>query len=182
MENFCSWEKLPQEAELARRVNYVPDHEILETWLGPEDLSCRFRWGWSPEWIRMRWEVTDDRHVNDNTPAFAWGGDSVQVWFDGRLYDLALLRKGSSLYCHDTAADTSRIRLKIARSGTRTIYDLEFLPASGEKFRDGMNFPFSFCVNDNDGEPTRKGWMYCFARTGIGGERENSPRVTLMAK
>ncbi len=182
VENFCSWEKLPQEAELARRVNYVPDHEILETWLGPEDLSCRFRWGWSPEWIRMRWEVTDDRHVNDNTPAFAWGGDSVQVWFDGRLYDLALLRKGSSLYCHDTAADTSRIRLKIARSGTRTIYDLEFLPASGEKFRDGMNFPFSFCVNDNDGEPTRKGWMYCFARTGIGGERKNSPRVTLMAK
>ena len=45
-----------------------------------------------------------------------------------------------------------------------------------------MNFPFSFCINDNDGEPTRKGWMYHFAKTGIGGERKNSPQVTLMAK
>ena len=74
------------------------------------------------------------------------------------------------------------MKLDIARNGARTVYDLEIFPEPGEVFRAGMNFPFSFCINDNDGEPTRKGWMYHFAKTGIGGERKNSPQVTLMAK
>ncbi len=175
-------EGLPLEAELKERGNYVPDHNILETWLGPDDLSCRFSWGWSPEAIQMRWDVADDRHVSNSEPAFAWSGDSVQFWFDGRLYDLALIGGKSILYCHDGETGRKQMKLDIARNGARTVYDLEIFPEPGEVFRAGMNFSFSFCINDNDGEPTRKGWMYHFAKTGIGGERKNSPQVTLMAK
>ncbi len=174
--------ELPLEAELRERKQYIPNNPILETWLGPEDLSCRFFWGWSPEKIRMRWDVTDDQHVNDNEPAFAWDRDSIQIWYDGALYDLALIGGKSVIYAHEGAAAAGRMTLEVVRHGTHTLYQLEIRPEPGRAFEAGMNFPFSFCVNDNDGEPIRKGWMYHFARTGEGGERKKSPPVTLMAK
>lgn len=176
------WEQLPLEAEIRERSEFVPDRAILETWLGPDDLSCRFYWGWSSGLIRMRWVVTDDRHVNSEKSAFAWNGDSVQLWYDGRLYDLARIDGENVIYAHEEKPDGDRLSLEVRRSGSETVYQLEIRPGAGRTFAAGTNFPFSFCVNDNDGDSIRKGWMFHFAKTGSGGERKNSPIVTLMGR
>ena len=106
----------------------------------------------------------------------------MQIWYDGALYDLAL-SGDRSLIDGPAGGRRDRMRLEVvAGQGADTVYQLEIRPEPGQRFQSGMKFPFSFCVNDNDGEPTRKGWMYHFANTGVGGERKNSPPVTLMAE
>lgn len=174
------WNKLPTAVTLNQRKNYISDSKILETWTGPQDLSVKFQWGWTTDTLKFHWEVTDNVHNNNCGKDKLWSRDSIQIWYDGVLIDLACVNGKSVIYPRPQKTDISRLKLRVKRINKKTVYDLTILPKTKHKFRLGDCFSFGFCVNDNDGEPIRKGWMYYYSKVGNDEERKKSPTITLM--
>jgi len=177
------WKNIPQEALLNEKIHFVPESQRLETWTGPDDLSVRFKWAWNREAIGMNWEVRDNVHCNSMPPENLWNNDSIQLWFDSVLYDLALVNGKSVFYerRHKDAPLKYRLNLKVERVEQEkiTVYDLTILPDGEKKFEAGETFQVGFALNDNDGENVRKGWMYYLSKIGHPEVRTSSPRAFL---
>jgi len=170
------WKSVPVEAVIDRKEFFIADSRILETWTGPDDLSVKFQWGWQPERLCFHWEVRDNIHHSNRQEEELWSGDSIQMWLDGCLYDLAMVDGKPRIFSRGVEAEAKRLELKVERKGGVTVYDLTVRG----KYQSGDRFPFAFCVNDNDGEAVRKGWMYYLERIGSSSTRSKCPVVTLI--
>jgi len=177
------WKCIPLEILLKERKDFIPDSQLLETWTGPNDLSVKFKWAWNRDAIGLNWEVRDNVHCNSMTLENLWSNDSIQLWFDGVLYDLALVNDKSVFYerRQKDVASPYHLNLKVDRQEQEkiTIYSLTISPVDGKSFAAGGSFQMGFCVNDNDGEKIRKGWMYYLSKIGYAEVRTRSPEVFL---
>ncbi|MBS1372351.1 MAG: hypothetical protein HPZ91_20605 [Lentisphaeria bacterium] len=143
------------------------------TWQGPEDRSARVWLRRDGALLRLRFEVTDDRHVQPNSGVAAWKGDGVQFALllpgQDRTWEIGLSRLDSGkseVFAwsapagFDAEKSAAGMRLETSRNGTLTCYDAEIplavLGTTPEALAAGARF--NALVNDDDGEG-REGWI-----------------------
>ena len=143
------------------------------TWQGPEDRSARVWLRRDGTQLRLRFAVTDDRHVQPNSGAGVWKGDCVQFALllpgQDRMWEIGLSRLDSGKSevfiwsapsGFDAAGSAAGIRLATSREGTVTCYDatipLSVLGTTPEALAAGARF--NALINDDDGEG-REGWI-----------------------
>jgi len=165
---------------LNRRNDYISPSRILFQWEGPEDLSAVARLGWDQNFLQLTVEVTDDVHSPDNEPGLLWQRDSMQIWFDNMLFDLALTRTGAVLYRHSAASEKMDIRCSVKRAGNLTTYQIKFPKPDGTLWQENDTVKFAFIINDADTGAERKGWLYYLADVGDPRSRQSAPEITLI--
>ena len=82
--------------------------------------------------------------------------DSLQVWFDGNLYDFGILNGKAVFFGH--GENLVKPEFSITRSGTVTSYRIAFPKKGGGKWEPNNNVAVAFIVNDAD-LSHRKGWI-----------------------
>jgi glycoprotein endo-alpha-1,2-mannosidase len=157
-----------------------PEQVADMTHWAPDDLCAVACTAWDNDSFYVGVEVTDDMHVQTETGARMWTGDSVQFAIDARgdrsrayddddyEYGLALSPEGPVVWRWQAAGyrrvgEVSSAKLAVRRSGTKTVYELA-LPWDQlnplEPTADA-SFGFTLVVNDADetklGENVRKG-------------------------
>jgi hypothetical protein len=176
----AEWIELGED-HLSKNFNPELPHE------GPADLSARFAVSWTPDALALAVVVTDNKLKTVESPALAWQGDSLQVYFDPRNdaepgkanaqddieYLVSLvggqsvvwLVKGSEGNYRGAANRVDGFRdvdaqCKVVRKDTSTVYEL-VLPRKTCLPRlvlaKGSVFGFSLLINDNDGSGRKVG-------------------------
>ncbi len=165
---------------LNRRTDYIAPSRILFQWEGPQDLSVKAKLGWNPEHLLFFAEVTDDVHSAETDPGLLWQRDSIQFWFDGRLFDLGLTSKGAVLHRHDVRSKQMKIPFSVTRQGNVSRYQIAFPRPDGKQWRENDTVAFAFIVNDADRGAERKGWMHYLSDIGEPRCRAATPEITLV--
>ncbi len=154
------------------------------TWQGPEDRSALVWLRREGETLRLRFDVTDDRHIQPNHGVGVWRGDNVQLALQlpdrAGMWEVGLTRLDSGenevyIWSAPTgfspAESAASVKLTTSRSGTLTRYEAELpLKAFGmtpEILAAGIRF--NALVNDDDGEG-REGWIQI--APGIGEDKD----------
>jgi len=142
-------------------------------WQGREDRSALTWLRQENGRLRIRIDVTDDRHVQPHSGVGVWRGDNVQLAMllpgQDLTWEIGLTRLKSGnpeVYLwsapsgFDPAQIAAQISLKTERKGNLTRYDAEIpLDALGVKAADlSHGIRFNMLVNDDDGEG-REGWI-----------------------
>ncbi len=157
--------------ESAQDVHELTYDPSIRAWQNPNDLSVRAFVQRDDTSVLFRFEVTDDKHVQDHADHNLWQGDSAQVAFYNpanqahTLFDLALRKDEAVAWCHENSNPSLKgrwdIPLRIRRDGTRTLYEADVpfahlgLP---DRINETMPVRFSFLVNEDDGQG-RVRWM-----------------------
>ncbi|MFA6962119.1 MAG: hypothetical protein WC205_15295 [Opitutaceae bacterium] len=186
----------PAGFELTKRTDIHNLHEGLANpameWKGAEDLSATGAWEASPEGLRLKVAVTDQKHYQPNARAALWQADSLQFAFrasdnqgDYLELVLALDKNGRSQGWVLNNPEWTRLGqgdlrkqavFEVVRSGDVTTYTLELSWRSlGYDGPPGEAWRASFIVNDDDGLG-RKQWLQL--SPGIG-EAKNPQRYPL---
>jgi len=162
----------------AQEVNEITHDPTIRAWHGPEDLSVRAAAVHDGQGILFLFDVTDQKHQPENTPARMWMGDSVQLAIEGaggKTLELCAALTASGPRAWSTPSDGKATGwphpLEVARHGTRTSYRL-YVPCEEIGLKDGAPgtlFRFAFLVNENDGQG-RVRWMHWFE--GIGKSKD----------
>ncbi|XHR30491.1 MAG: glycosyl hydrolase [Chthoniobacteraceae bacterium] len=135
----------------------------IPRWGGPADLSCKARACYTEQGLFFRFEVMDDKHVQNNPPEKLWNGDSVQIALaapglsnDYVVLSIGLTPNGPVAWCDQgpsAAKGRWDIPLKIERKDNLTRYDVfipfERLGATRDQFNGTLRF--SFLLNEDDG-------------------------------
>ena len=154
---------------------------------GVEDLSAKFGLMWDEDNLYFAAEIYDDVHFTSNVSVWdMWALDNIQL---GILYDpessisdsstfeelsFSLMPNGESLVRHKASGTrwldggaVDNYRLKIIRNEERKVTTYELMvpwesitPLSGIRGKDGNEFKFSMCLNENDG--TGRGGYFGF--------------------
>ncbi|HBE03053.1 MAG TPA: hypothetical protein DC049_11360 [Spirochaetia bacterium] len=115
-----------------------------------------------------------------------WEQDSMQIWFSGTLYDLALTSGGAKLYGHGQKDRTESIKTDgvlytVTRaSDGKTRYRIGFPKPDGGEWKKNDLVKFAFIINDADIKGERKGWMYYLTDIGNPVERSQSKEFILL--
>ena len=146
-------------------------------WQGPADLSARIFLERRGEFLRLKAEVTDDRHAQTNSGEAIWRGDSVQfgLALPGQkgFWSIGFARRGdggTEVFCWSRPegfADPSAAVRATARrdeKNRRTLY--EALLGMTREIA-GTGFRFNLIVNDNDGK-LREGYLAAAPGMGTG--------------
>src|SRR5690606_6794977 len=156
----------------------------IRPWRGPTDFSVKARIAHDGKGLYLRFDVTDDKHVQVSTPSRLDRGDSVQVGVAGRagvtLFFLGLRDEGEQVIWCNRSPDENRIGrwdtpLRIERADGVTRYEA-YVPAERlglDLSAAGQPVRFSFNVNEDDGQrPDR--WQrrvrYLRWQNGVGNE------------
>ncbi len=164
---------------LKERSDYISPSRILFQWEGPDDLSLVAHLGWDAQYLKLTAEVTDDVHSPETDPALLWQRDSMQIWFGGMLFDLALTAEGAKLFRHDPRSAKMEIPFSVTRRGTITTYRISFPKPDDSSWQENDTVPFAFIVNDADTGAERKGWLYYLSDIGDPRCRPTTPEITL---
>lgn len=135
----------------------------VRPWQGPRDLSARARLAHDDKGIYLRFDVTDDKHVQTSFPARLDRGDSVQVAVAGQggvtLFSLGLLDSGEQVIWCDRGPDknlTGRwdtpLRITPFPGGLRYEAYVPFDHLGIDFGKGGETLRFSFIVNEDDGQ------------------------------
>ncbi len=156
-------------------------HEIthdpqIRQWSGPQDLGLRTAAVHDEKDMLFLFDVTDDKHSQDEKGSSIWRGDSVQLAIQtGNANPLevtiALTVQGPRAWCY-TAPDQALVGechfpVTAERSGTLTKYRIRipFTAFGGATIPAGTPIRFSILINENDGQG-RVRWLHWF--DGIG--------------
>ncbi len=160
-------------------------------WQGPEDRSALTWLRLTGETLQIRFDVTDDKHVQPHRGVGVWRGDNVQMGIllpkQDMTWEIGLTRLDSGesevyLWSAPSGVDlinaARQIKLNTGREGTLTRYQAEIpLTLLGVKAADlAAGIRFNALVNDDDGEG-REGWIQI--APGIG-ENKNPTRYPLI--
>lgn len=155
---------------------YAGNPETVDrTWKGPSDLSAKVWVGREADALRVRFEVTDDRHVQHYPAERLYLSDGLQFVLESPQqrgsfeFGLARSPKGEPLaqtwiapLGFDAAAVTKTLRLKAERAERTTVYDVRVPLATigfGENVLSG-GFRFNCIVYDDDGRgEMRDNWI-----------------------
>lgn len=165
---------------LQERSDYIAPSRILFQWDGPADLSVKANLDWDERHFKLTADVTDDVHSADPDPALLWQRDSMQIWFDGMLFDLGLNERGAVLFRHDKKSAGMKIPFSVVREGNTTRYRIAFPKPDGSPWKENDTVRFAFIVNDADLGAERKGWMYYLSDIGDPRCRPATPEITLV--
>ncbi len=195
------WKKFPETAQFqlrhAEQVVPLVEHEPRNAhlfWYGPGDLSAEVRLARDSDKLKLRIDVTDDRHVVKDFNESAWKSDSVQFaialnsqktpWKIG----LSHINAGKSAVFIWSAPDgfnakntAEKIHLRSSRNEKtkQTVYEAEIpFPAIGLNPQKADSFRFNLLVNDNDGE-IRESYIAIAPDLGNRLNAENYPTVHL---
>lgn len=168
--------------DTAQDVHELTFDPSIPAWKNPTDLSVNARIGRGSGELIFRFEVSDDRHVQESPDGQLWRGDSVQVAFFNpensahTLFDLGLRNGEAVAWCHKNADPALQgrwtIPLNIRREGGRTLYEARVPNAHlglPDRPADGHPVRFSFLVNEDDGQG-RVRWMHW--RGGLGNNQD----------
>jgi len=165
---------LEDRSHLANLHEAEPDPETH--WAGRDDLSAHASAAWDAPTglIRLRVEVSDNRHDQRFESAALWKGDSLQVALapleePDKVYELTfgLANSGKPDAWINRAPPGAEIKAgampasvlaSITRNGSRTIYEIG-LPADRFGISQTKPFLLNFLVNDSDGRG-RKQWLH----------------------
>lgn len=165
----------------------VPGNEHLYR-QGPEDLSATITLARRGNALKLRAEVTDDRHVQPHRGREVWQGDNIQLGFllpgQDRPWKIGLtcLADGKpEVFVWNCPsgfrADPAKIRLSARRDEKRklTSYeaDIPFSAIGMTPGTAGRGFLFNLIVNDNDGD-MRKGFLH--VAPGLGYQQDDTSR------
>jgi len=78
--DLAEWKDQPYTL-LDKRENVRPTDHI--DWKNPEDLSVKYYCAWDPWFLFMAFEVTEDRHINNQTGLNVWNSNCVKFAFAG---------------------------------------------------------------------------------------------------
>lgn len=168
---------------------YAANPETVDrTWKGPSDLSVRIWIGRTDADLRIRFEVTDDRHVQRFPSERLYLGDGLQFILEapgqsGNFeFGLAMDGDGKPLthtWIVPTGFEAAKVngalRLVPSREGNRTVYDaylpLQAIGFDAETLANG--FRFNCIVYDDDGRgENRDNWIEIVP--GIAGQKDYS--------
>ena len=138
-------------------------------WKGPEDLSGKVYLTRSRDSLKLRVEVTDDRHCQPFSGEESWKGDSVQLALripgQAGSWEIGFFRRGdggngcfvwNAPAGFDVRRVTERFRLETGRDEERkrTLYEavIPFAAVGLTEEAAGRGFRFNLLINDNDGE------------------------------
>lgn len=166
----------------------------IPPWHGADDLSVTARVCHDDGGIYFRFDVTDDKHVQNSSADRLWLGDSVQVAVaaPGQKryagFALGLLKDGPAVWCSDNPDPQAKGRwdvpVRIERRGTVTSYQV-YVPFSklGIAYKPGETQPvrFAFLVNEDDGQG-RVRWMHWYDGIGKGQDTDVLGYGTLEGK
>ena len=168
---------------------YAANPETVDrTWKGPSDLSAKVWIGRAEDCLRVRFEVTDDRHVQHYPAEELYLSDGLQFILESPLqrgnfeFGLARGAKGEPLVQtwvvplgFDAEKVTKALRLKTGRKAETTVYDVS-IPLSAVAFGDNVlssGFRFNCIVYDDDGRgEMRDNWIEIVP--GIAGSKDYS--------
>jgi len=141
------------------------------------DCKAAFKLAWTPGYLYLAVEVTDDTQSNNYAPDAIWMGDGIQIGIDGAGdkngpgYDgsndweigVALTADGNDVFCWHVPPGVQGCPLMfdIKRQGGKTIYEVRI---AGD-FSDELGF--NMVVNDDDGAG-RQGWLEWTPGIGLG--------------
>jgi len=154
-------------------------------WSGPQDLSAKIRMKVEQGVWTIKFDVTDDKHIQPYRGINVWKGDNVQIAFQvpGQkalwIAGLTLLADGNPELCLWESPTTfagkkplEKWTLKARRTGTLTEYEVKIPLASigmnSNQLKQGIRF--NALINDNDGYG-REGWIQI--TEGIAGNRSS---------
>lgn len=154
-------------------------------WSGPQDLSAKIRMKVEQGVWTIKFDVTDDKHIQPYRGINVWKGDNVQIAFQvpGQkalwIAGLTLLADGNPELCLWESPATfagkkplEKWTLKARRTGTLTEYEVKIPLASigmnSNQLKQGIRF--NALINDNDGYG-REGWIQI--TEGIAGNRSS---------
>lgn len=146
---------------LTKRNQYTSNNKVLHEWGGKKDLSIAADICWDNNYIWISAEVTDDVLNTEKSPGLMWQKDSMQIFINGKLYGLGIVKGIPLLY-----ADGKRINSKrfpyIVRRTTRgkTQYRIGLSKNDGSCWKGNDIVELAFIVNDADINGNRKGWFY----------------------
>lgn len=196
------WGKFPEQAQFqlrnADQVVSLVEHEPQNAhlfWHGPNDLSAEIRLARNSEMLKLRINVTDDKHVVRDFLSESWKSDGVQLaialneqklpWKIGFSH----IRSGQSAVFiwsapkgFQAAKTAEQIHLKSFRDERRkqTIYEAEIpYRAIGLNPKKTESFRFNILVNDKDGD-IRK--FYLALAPGLGDRLDAAQYPTLYFK
>lgn len=148
----------------------------IPDWNGVEDLGGTGYISWDENNVYIGLEMTDDKHVQQNTGGDIWQGDSMQFAFstidsDGKAtgtneIGVALDQDGSMAnwrWVAPQGIDMGEVILldqAISRSGNKTVYEVAvpWAELGISEVSTGMHLKFSLLCNDND-DGIRRGWI-----------------------
>jgi hypothetical protein len=134
----------------------VSSSDILYEWEGKDDLSCEAKLYWTPENIVLEADVTDDVLQTGAEPGILWTRDSLQVYFNGVLYEFGLCNGKAVSFCNGKSIVNPAFSVK--RQGNITRYMVKFPKPDNGKWRANDTVQFAFIINDSD-KDRRKGWL-----------------------
>ena len=169
----------------------------IPPWKGPDDLSVEARACHDDGGLYFRFDVTDDKLVQNGPVDRLWMGDSVQIAVaaPGQKHytclALGLLKDGGAVWCSDSPDPAVRGRwdvpVKVERRGTVTRYQV-YLPfaklglgAPAGAGGGGQPVRFAFLVNEDDGQG-RVRWMHWYDGIGRGQDTDQLGYGTLEDK
>jgi len=165
---------------LKERSDYISPSRILFQWDGPRDLSAVAYLSWDAKYLHLTVDVTDDIHSAEADPELLWQRDSLQIWFNGMLFNLGLTEKGVKLFRHHAGSTTMNIPFSAERKGNITSYHISFPKPDGSAWKENDTATFAFIVNDADVGAERKGWLYYLSDIGDHRSRQATPSITLI--
>ncbi|MDD3155546.1 MAG: cellulase family glycosylhydrolase [Victivallaceae bacterium] len=165
---------------LRERANYSSPSRILFQWGGPDDLSAEAHLEWNAQYLTLSAVVTDDVHSAESESGLLWQRDSMQIWFDGMLFDLGLMKTGAALFRHDSKSENMKISFSVVREGNTTRYKISFPNPKGGFWRENDTAKLAFIINDADQGAERKGWLYYLSDIGDPRCRATAPEITLV--
>lgn len=147
---------------------------------GRADLSATAAFGYDADALYVRIEVTDDRHLAQAGSSM-WKQDSVQfaAASDGTYgpeYGVSHADGNSSIVrwmSGSATAPASAVDAETCREGSTTVYNLT-IPWNAmfaEAPAPGDTVPFSFIVNDNDGDDESRDGVLGWTLPGVNGEK-----------
>lgn len=165
---------------LRARADYISPSRILFQWGGPDDLSAEAHLEWNAQYLTLSVDVTDDIHSAESDAGLLWQRDSMQIWFDGMLFDLGLMKTGAVLFRNNPKSERMKIPFSVVREGNTTRYRISFPRPGGGLWRENDTAKFAFIVNDADQGAERKGWLYYLSDIGDPRCRGTVPEITLV--
>ena len=135
-------------------------------WAGPDDLALSARLAHDGSSLLLDFDVTDSRHVQNQSPAQMWTQDSLQLAFQnsqGALTEisLGLSNAGPAVWCHESDNAKRKglwsVPVTVNREGNHTRYSarlpLDYIgltaPAKDEP---AVPFRFAIVVNNDNGQ------------------------------